>query len=214
MENIFINTIDLTDNGRVTVTGYTTYGNYNVTLSEMIPIDKPPYGIWNYSLGANLTGDFGVAMLTPFSVSAPWIGDDDANGLRIIHGFSDTAPVTELLLLKAKPVDSFSKETNNSTELIAAAYDSQSGHLVIDIQYTGGCHEHHFSLEWDGATYKSNPPQYVLNLVDLSPADNCEAIVSSQLRVDIRNLDFDPVSGSTIHVSTPKYGRSLPVIIG
>ncbi|MEM6532741.1 MAG: hypothetical protein AAF654_08950 [Myxococcota bacterium] len=99
---------------------------------------------------------------------------------------------------------------NNQIEILGAAVLREG--LFIDVQYSGGCFEHAFSLEWDGQALKTNPPQYPLNLVDESRTDGCRAIQRRTLQFDISTPSLQFQSSGTLLLSVPG-GREVPVPI-
>jgi hypothetical protein len=214
MATAYIQSIDITEDGRVIVLGQLSRTNLEATLVEMIPIMPPTDGIWNYELKVIATSLTGATMLVPFSVEAPWIGDSEANGVRIIQpSIIPNEDDKETVQLKGKRVSELTQNQSNTIWLQGAHFDQSRSHLVIDIRYGGGCFPHLFALEWDGSSMKSLPPQYMFNLVDLSDYDPCKAIIHSQLRFDISSVDFQIDRPATINIVTPSYGRSLRVEI-
>ncbi len=208
----YIQSIDITEDGKVRVSGHLSSTNLDVSLSEMIPVIAPEDGIWNYELTVTPTSIIGADMLVPFTVEAPWIGDSDANGARIIQpSIVPNVPDKEIVQLKGKKVAALSTKQSNMVWLIGAYYDQTANQLVIDAKYSGGCFQHLFTLEWDGSSLESFPPQYIFNLVDLSEYDPCKALIDVQLRFDISTMDFQIDEPSKLHIGTPSYGRTLTV---
>lgn len=141
-------------------------------------------------------------------------GDQSANGLRLTQPvLNPQEPDFEIIQLKAKRVAKFTMDQQNLVMLKGATYDSFTKHLIVDLQYGGGCFPHTFALEWDGSTLESFPPQYHFNLVDLSKYDPCKALVPAQLRfdVDVPGIQLDVPS--TVYIRTPSESRQLQVEI-
>ncbi len=64
--------------------------------------------------------------------------------------------------------------------------------LIISVSYSGGCEDHEFTLAWDGAWAKSNPPQATLNLYHESNDDPCEAFPTEELQFDLSSIGGYP----------------------
>ena len=199
----YVQKIDISNDGKVSVTGYLSRTNLSVKLIEKHYVTPPADGIWEYDLEVLPTCHVGGEMIVPFSVEAPWIGDENANGVRIKQpSLMIGEPDREFVLLKGKIVKNFTKEQNNHINIQGGYYDKENEQLVVDVQYSGGCFAHNFALEWDGKTYKSYPPQYIFNLVDLSDYDPCKGIINTQLRFDINTNDFQLEFPSYINLGT------------
>ncbi len=208
----YIQQIDFTTDGKVLVTGQLSRTNLEVNLNELIYIMEPEDGIWGYTLEVIPTSVFGADMLVPFSVEAPWTGNNNANGVRITQPtLNSNEPDYETVQLKAKKVDSFKTEQANFMSLRGAIFDKTSNQLVIDIKYGGGCFPHLFSLEWDGLTLESFPPQYNFQVVDLSEYDPCKAIIPAQLRFDIDTNDVQLERPSIINLTTVRGNGQIKI---
>lgn len=210
----YIKNIDITTDGRVVVSGELPSTNLKAQLSAHIYIEPPQDGIWGYTLEVIPTSLIGATVMVPFSVEAPYTGNEDANGVRILQpSLHPKEDDHETVQLKAKKVKSFTEQQANFIMLEGAWYDSTAKQLIVDIRYSGGCFSHLFALEWDGRTLESNPPQYLFNLVDLSEYDPCKAIISAQLRFDVDVPEVQLEKPATIHLETPKGGRQIQVDI-
>jgi hypothetical protein len=204
MSRVYTVLIDISDDNEVVVSGFLPRTNLECNLVARHHFVPPADGIWTYDLVVKPTALIGGEMLTPFAVKAPWIGDADANGVRIVlpKVEEEKAP-EEIVLRKGKKVESFTESQVNMINITGAAIDTGNTHLLIDVMYGGGCFDHEFSLEWDGNSMKSNPPQYNMKLVDHSGYDQCKAIKRVQLRFDLNTADFQIDVPSTIHISKP-----------
>ncbi len=210
----YIQKIDITEDGKVIVSGQLSRTNLVAKLSPMIYVHPPKDGIWGYTLEVLPTSVFGSDKMEPFSVEAPWTGNNDANGVRITQPrLNPSEKDIETVQLKAKKVEEFTKEQSNLTILKGASFDKETNNLVVDLQYSGGCFPHLFSLEWDGISYKSAPLQYNFKVVDLSDYDPCRAMLSAQLRFDISTPKVQIDRPSVIHLGTVNGGTSIPVDI-
>jgi hypothetical protein len=205
---IYIQGVDITKDGKVRVSGQLSATNLLAALHARVYVQPPPDGIWDYDLVETASGPIGGAMMVPFAVDAPWTGPADAKGVRV-HNASPAGnePATTVVASGRKVAD-FTTTVENHIRIVSAAV--VAGVLVVDVEYGGGCFEHIFSLEWDGATLKSMPPQYRLNLVDESPYDPCRAIIGRRLRFDISIPAFSFESPSTLRLAAPG-GQEIPV---
>ncbi len=150
----------------------------------------------------------------PFVVEAPWTGNDEANGARITQSTLQPEQTDyETVQLKVKKVTNFTKEQANFTILKGVSFDKSVNQLIIDINYGGGCFPHLFSLEWDGISLESFPPQYNFNLVDLSEYDPCKAILPAQLRFDIDTPNIQLDRPATINLVTVGSNRQIKIEI-
>lgn len=199
----YIQQIDITTDGKVVVTGQLSRTNLDVRLNEHIYIKEPKDGIWGYTLEVIPTSVFGADMMVPFVVEAPWTGNHEANGVRITQPTLQPDQTDyETVQLKVKKVESFTEEQSNLLVLKGASFDKSAKQLIIDINYGGGCFPHLFSLEWDGISLESFPPQYNFNLVDLSDYDPCRALLPAQLRFDIDTPEIQLDRPSTVNLGT------------
>ena len=159
----YIQQIDITTDGKVVVSGQLSRTNLHVKLIEHFYVTEPENGIWSYTLEVIPTSVFGSYMLVPFSVEAPWTGNESANGVTIIQPtLQPNESDYETVQLKIKKVNSFTTKQANFIILKGATFEKSTNQLIIDINYGGGCFPHLFSLEWDGSSLESFPPQYRL----------------------------------------------------
>ena len=212
MGTAYIDHIDIASDGRVVVTGSLSRTGLRASLSEYYYLLPPADGIWEYELSVVAESPNGAAVLVPFSVEAPWTGDSKANGARVYQA-STSGPAKATTQLKAKKVEQLTTVQVNAVYLEGASYDNARQNLIVDLSYGGGCFAHTFELEWDGAVLKSNPPHYLLNLVDTSPIDPCEAYISTQLRFDLSVPGIQIQSPSIVEIRTPSGGQTLRVQI-
>ena len=70
--------------------------------------------------------------------------------------------------------------------------------MFIDLNYTGGCEEHTFSVVGSEMISKSLPPIRSVQLIHASKGDQCKKIVEETLIVDISKLAYKQEQGSTI----------------
>ena len=60
--------------------------------------------------------------------------------------------------------------------------------LFVEVQYSGGCKEHEFTMFTNGNFYKSLPPQLPLFLEHNANGDNCRALKMETLKYDLKPL--------------------------
>ncbi|MCB0488193.1 MAG: hypothetical protein R2820_13945 [Cyclobacteriaceae bacterium] len=211
----YIKQIDITPDGKVVVSGHLSRTNLNVRLTEHLYVREPDDGIWGYTLEVIPTSVFGADMMVPFAVAAPWTGNQQSNGVRISQPTIDPSePDYETVQLKVKKVSTYSTSQANVIILKGASFDKSTGQLIIDITYSGGCFPHLFSLEWDGSSLESAPPQYNFTLVDISEYDACRALLPAQLRFDISTPGVQLDMPSVINLGTIRQGNQIRVEIG
>ena len=163
----YIQQVDITTDGKVVITGQFSRTNLKAKLSEHIYLKEPEDGIWGYTLEIIPISVFGADIMVPFVVEAPWTGNNNANGVRVTQiNLNPKEPDYETIQLKVKKVDSFTEKQSNLLILKGASFNKSTNQLVIDVSYGGGCFPHLFSLEWDGISLESFPPQYNFSLVD------------------------------------------------
>jgi hypothetical protein len=210
----YIQQIDITTDGKVVVSGQLSRTNLKVQLSEHIYIKDPKDGIWGYTLEVIPTSVYGTDELVPFSIEATWTGNEISNGVRITQpSLNSNEPDYETIQLKVKKTDNNTTEQNNFTIINGCSYNKSNNQIVIDVQYGGGCFPHLFSLEWDGTSLESFPPQYNFNLIDLSDYDPCKAIVNVQLRFDIETPEVQLDRPSIINLGTISSRRQIQIEI-
>lgn len=199
----YIQQIDISNDGKVIVSGQLSRTNLNAKLIEHEYVAEPQDGIWSYTLMVIPTSVIGADIMVPFKVEARWTGNESANGVRIIQpNLKPNESDYETIQLKVKIVESFTSKQENLTVLKGASFIKKNNQLIVDINYSGGCIQHLFSLEWDGLSLESNPPQYNFILVDLSDYDPCRAILPTQLRFDIDTPSVQLDRPSIINLGT------------
>ncbi|TYP99234.1 hypothetical protein C7447_102556 [Tenacibaculum adriaticum] len=210
----YIQQIDITTNSKVVVTGQLSRTNLEVRLNEHIYVKEPKDGIWGYTLEVIPTSVFGADIMIPFVIQAPWTGNEGANGVRITQPTLQPDQTDyETIQLKVKKVDNFTKEQSNFIIIKGGSFDKSTNQIIIDINYEGGCFPHLFSLEWNGISLESFPPQYNFILVDLSEYDSCKAILPAQLRFDIDTPNIQLDRPSTINLGTVNSNRQIKIDI-
>lgn len=59
------------------------------------------------------------------------------------------------------------------------------GNLLIDVEYSGGCENHDFIIDWPEAIIAIYPPNFSVVLYHNSNGDLCEALIKETLTFDI-----------------------------
>ena len=205
MSRAYIDQVDLTDNGKVVVSGHLAHPGLVASLNQRVYVTPPADGVFEYDLVVSAVGQGPSPMiLVPFSAEAAAPGGE-ANGVRIIQQPAGGGELITTTLLQVRRVDTYTDANSNHVLLEGAVV--HQGMLVLRLVYGGGCRSHTFSVEWDGLTLESNPPQYVLNVVDSGPYDPCKGLIPTELRIDldVPGIDFD--RPSTLVVRTPSGGE-------
>ncbi len=70
--------------------------------------------------------------------------------------------------------------------------------MFIDMNYTGGCEEHTFSVVGSEMISKSLPPIRSVQLIHSAKGDQCKKLVEETLIVDISKLAYKQENGSMI----------------
>lgn len=86
-------------------------------------------------------------------------------------------------------------ETDSYTVLNA---EVKANTLELEIQYGGGCKDHIFECIGDEAIMKSNPPKRMVKLIHENNQDECKALITKKISIDIRSLSITETKGSEI----------------
>jgi hypothetical protein len=84
----------------------------------------------------------------------------------------------------------------------------QGSLLFLEVEYSGGCGLHQFEFVGDRAISKSLPPQRSVKLLHDNGDDQCEALVSQSIEVDITDL----ASGNEIILNLFGYNEPLKFV--
>ena len=72
--------------------------------------------------------------------------------------------------------------------ILGASLDGNE--LVVDVEYSGGCTEHTFTLCWpDQAFQESSPVQAALELLHDDMGDACDAVLTEEVRLSLTPLE-------------------------
>jgi len=82
----------------------------------------------------------------------------------------------------------FVSVTANAAQVKSATYNAYEDLIELEVQYSGGCHEHQFTLELGGCA-ESYPAQIHAKLIDQSEVDACDAIMFRKVTFPASVLD-------------------------
>ncbi|MBP9601607.1 MAG: hypothetical protein KBE41_08900 [Lutibacter sp.] len=60
--------------------------------------------------------------------------------------------------------------------------------ILLNVTFPGGCKDHTFEIVWDGIVYKENPCKLDLLVMHNSNGDLCEALYSTDLVINLKEL--------------------------
>ena len=72
--------------------------------------------------------------------------------------------------------------------------------LMVDIQYSGGCKKHEFSVIGSNAIAKSLPPIRSILIKHNANEDHCRALIKQTLMIDAREFAYKKEEGSEIYL--------------
>ena len=76
----------------------------------------------------------------------------------------------------------FSSSASDPFDLLGARIEGDS--MMIDVRYGGGCKEHVFALD-AGPMLKSLPPKQLLSISHDANGDNCRALITKTIAIDL-----------------------------
>ncbi|MBL7898677.1 MAG: hypothetical protein JNJ99_09095 [Crocinitomicaceae bacterium] len=82
-------------------------------------------------------------------------------------------------------------EYRDNADFTITAVGVEGNIMTIDVQYSGGCQKHEFTLIGMKAIQKSLPPKRGVILFHNSNGDNCRSIVEEKLQFDISVLAYE-----------------------
>lgn len=65
--------------------------------------------------------------------------------------------------------------------------------IEVNLSYSGGCKQHEFEIIWDGIVYTDDPCHMNLLLIHNSNNDNCEALITETISINLKELVGDNV---------------------
>ena len=109
--------------------------------------------------------------------------------LRNQEDHSDNAPeevyddnITSVEIVKSYPKD------NNAVDIKNVKIDKNI--MTLEVEYSGGCEDHNFSLLSNRMMKKSLPPQMVLFLKHDSNNDNCRQLINTKIQFNLSEALF------------------------
>jgi len=70
--------------------------------------------------------------------------------------------------------------------------------LILNVTYSGGCEEHSFDMVGSQVVAKSLPPIRQIKLIHKKNGDNCRALITKTINIDIREMANIQKNGSEI----------------
>lgn len=154
-----------------------TLGWKDVSLSNVTYVMPPIDGIQDFILNGKAPTGIALQSIQLFDISAKIPRSDWIQGVRIQNSFGES------LLVLRSPVTNKEPIGEDFTFIKSAGLNGDK--LIMDISYGGGCRQHTFQLAWNGSVIKTNPPQIILTLSHNGNGDQCEAMLSERLQIDL-----------------------------
>lgn len=76
--------------------------------------------------------------------------------------------------------------------------EEKNGWLLLEVNYSGGCRDHEFTLIHQGAYKESMPPQLDVLLAHNSNEDRCRAFITQKLAIPLKELKYSENGGELI----------------
>ncbi len=76
--------------------------------------------------------------------------------------------------------------------------EEKNGWLLLEVNYSGGCRDHEFTLIHQGAYKESMPPQLDVLLAHNSNEDHCRAFITQKLAIPLKELKYSENDGELI----------------
>lgn len=92
----------------------------------------------------------------------------------------------------------------------------EGDNLQFILEYSGGCKVHTFEIIWDGIVYTDDPCKINLLLIHRGNFDNCEALITDTININLKNLigDIPYKNDCAYHIfSTYNFSENPDVII-
>jgi len=151
-------------------------------LSPHVYVMPPADGIWGVEFVARPPDGPAASVVTDIAASMSLSSLEGIAGFRI-HARDSS------LTIQIPELHEGESEVGDAFRVTDARFEADQ--LVIDVEYSGGCRDHYFHVQWSGAMMKSNPPQTSFFLVHEANGDLCRTLVRETLRVDM--LDLPPL---------------------
>lgn len=81
--------------------------------------------------------------------------------------------------------------------------------LLLTITYGGGCADHQFEFIGSPMIMKSMPPIRSVQLIHDSANDNCKAIVTRIVEIDLKNIAYTPKPGSELMLMLKGWDKKI-----
>ncbi len=81
--------------------------------------------------------------------------------------------------------------------------------MQIDVNYGGGCKNHHFQVIGSPLISKSLPPKRAIQLVHDANGDNCKMIIMKTLELDLKELAFKQEAGNIIYLTLGGWNQQI-----
>ncbi len=87
--------------------------------------------------------------------------------------------------------------------------------LQIVLEYSGGCKVHTYEIIWDGIIYSDDPCKINLLLIHRGNFDNCEALITDTINIDLKELigDISYKNDCAYHIFSSYNSSENPDII-
>lgn len=91
----------------------------------------------------------------------------------------------------------------------------EGDNLQVILEYSGGCKVHTFEIIWDGIVYTDNPCKINLLLIHRGNFDNCEALITDTINIDLKKLigDISYKNDCAYHIFSPYNFSENPDIV-
>lgn len=112
----------------------------------------------------------------------------------------------KFILLVSLLISSFSAL---AAEVLSAKLDANNENLLVDVQYTGGCAKHTFSLKVGESCLETYPVQCSAKLIEtVQGSDTCEVVIQETAVFNLKKLGLTDVyfEGASLAISG---GRSI-----
>ena len=133
-----------------------------------------------------------------------------------------TSPINSNIILQLNKTV-FDKINNNRKNNISEGDNftikeskREGDNLQIILEYGGGCKVHTYEIIWDGIVYTDDPCKINLLLIHRGNFDNCEALITDTINIDLKELigDIPYKNDCAYHVfSSYNFSENPDVII-
>lgn len=110
---------------------------------------------------------------------------------------SEEAPGTGLKSQTQNQLNSDDLENYQAPYFLDSAY-IKGTELWIEVSFSGGCREHDFIVVWPEVITMIYPPDFGISLHHSNKGDNCEALITDTLKIDLRETPIGEFNATTI----------------